>query len=159
MPAVLSKEETEAIEQKTVYQAKRLIFLNLAAWLMMIPARPEMVLRVAKGDAIQASQILGGMTAGAALFEFLVTQLIGRVSDKLGRKALLFACSSVCFLGRLNTFFLADGGYSSVVFANWVDRVFTGACFPAFFTVMNASMSDIFLGDKLAAHGGTIGAW
>ena len=90
MPAVNSKpEDADAVEKRTVEQAKLCIFLNLAAWLMMIPARPEMVLRVAGGDAVQASQILGGMTAGAAAFEFLVTGLMGRVSDKIGRKPML----------------------------------------------------------------------
>jgi MFS family permease len=162
MPTVLSKDEEAAqaaLEKRTVDQAKILIFLNLASWLMMIPARPEMVLRITSGDAIAASQILGGMTAGAATFEFLVTGVLGRVSDKVGRKPMLIGCSAVCAAGRFFTFLMADGGYKSVVLANWLDRVFTGACFPAFFTVMNASMSDVFLGSKLAAHGGTIGAW
>ena len=79
MPATLSKQTTEEQtteeeaaerrEAKALTQAKHLIFLNLAAWLMMIPARPEKVLRVTGGDAIRTSQILGSMTAAAAAFE------------------------------------------------------------------------------------------
>jgi MFS family permease len=159
--AVMSKEDEakEAHEKRTVKQVQILVFLNLSSWLMMIPARPEMVLRVAKGNAIQASQILGGMTAGAAAFEFLVTGPMGRVSDKIGRKPMLLGCSLVCALGRLLTFSMADGNLKSVVMANWLDRTFTGACFPAFFTVMSAALSDVVLGQKLAAHWGTIGAY
>jgi MFS family permease len=158
--AVMSKEEeADVLEKRTVQQAQICIFLNLSSWLMMIPARPEMVLRVAKGDAIQASQILGGMTAGAAAFEFLVTGVMGRVSDKIGRKPMLLGCSLVCAAGRLLTFSRADGNLKNVVLANWLDRTFTGACFPAFFTVMSAALSDVVLGQKLAAHWGTIGAY
>ena len=39
-------------------------------------------------------------------------------------------------------YFLADGGFKSVLAANWMDRMFAGACFPAFFTVLKASVSD-----------------
>ena len=108
---------------------------------------------MANGDAIKTSQILGKMTAAAALFEFLVTNLMGRVSDKIGRKPMLLGCSSVCFGFRLLDFFLADGSFNKVVAANWMDRTFAGACFPAFFTVMRASLSDRVLGAKLAKHG------
>lgn len=84
MPATLSKptteeEEAERREAKALTQAKHLIFLNLAAWLMMIPARPEMVLRVTGGDAIRTSQILGSMTAAAAAFE--VRRVVALVMD------------------------------------------------------------------------------
>ena len=65
----------------------------------------------------------------------------------------------MCAAGRLLTFTQADGAMANVVFANWIDRTFTGACFPAFFTVMSASLSDVVLGQKLAAHSGTIAAY
>ena len=48
----------------------------------MIPARPEMVLRVTGGDAVRTAEALGSMTSGAALFEFLITPVLGRLSDK-----------------------------------------------------------------------------
>lgn len=140
-------------------QAKHLIFLNLAAWLMMIPARPEMVLKVTGGNAIKTSQILGSMTAAAATFEFLVTAFLGRLSDKVGRKPMLLATSFVCFLFRFLDYLLADRGYKSVIAANWLDRTFAGACFPAFFTILKASISDVFLGEKLARQSASIGLW
>ena len=89
MPAVNSKEEGDKLTERQarlLKQVKHLIFLNLSAWLMMIPARPEMVLRVTQGDALKTAQILGSMTGGAALFEFLVTPAMGRITDKYGRK-------------------------------------------------------------------------
>ena len=43
-----------------------------------------------------------------------------------------------------------DAVYKSVIAANWLDRTFAGACFPAFFTILKASISDVFLGEKLA---------
>ena len=95
MPAVHSKEKGDELTERQarlLRQVKHLIFLNLSAWLMMIPARPEMVLRVTGGDALKTAQILGSMTGGAALFEFLVTPAMGRITDKYGRKPVsLFA--------------------------------------------------------------------
>ena len=163
MPAVNSKEEDgrelTARQARLLKQVKHLIFLNLSAWLMMIPARPEMVLRVTGGDALKTAQILGSMTGGAALFEFLVTPAMGRITDKYGRKPVLLACSVVCFAFRFLDTLLCDGGYSSVIAANWLDRIFAGACFPAFFTVVKAALSDAFLGKKLALYSSELAQW
>ena len=76
--------------------------INLAAWLMMIPARPEMVLQVANGDALAASQILGSMTGLATLVEFITTPLLGNLSDRFGRKPFLyvFTLTMMIFNGK-----------------------------------------------------------
>ena len=89
MPAVNSKPENGTMQltkkqKSALQQLRNLVFLNLFSWLMMIPARPEMVLRITNNNPVQTSQILGLMTAGAGLFEFLSTQVFGRVSDKIG---------------------------------------------------------------------------
>ena len=136
--------EFSARQPKILRVMKRIVFLNISAWLMMIPARPEMVLRVTKGDAMQCAELLGGMTSGAAAFEFLVTPLLGRLSDKYGRKPSLLFCTSICFLFRLLDVILCDRGYRAVIAANWLDRLFAGACFPAFFTIARASLTDAF---------------
>lgn len=139
-----------------VKQAKHLVFLNVTAWLMMIPARPEMILRIANGSASEAAQILGTMTAGASAVEFFATPAMAKYSDVVGRKPVLFFCATVSFVFRLLDFFLAEGDRRSVVLANWLDRLFAGACFPAFFTILRASLSDVAMGPELAKHSGSI---
>jgi len=42
--------------------------------------------------------------------------------------------------------------------ANWMDRLFAGACFPAAFTIINAMLSDVVLGEGLAKCAGEIAA-
>ena len=52
-----SNERTELDRQsrlrKALKQAKRLVFLNVTAWLIMVPARPEIILKITKGDALR----------------------------------------------------------------------------------------------------------
>jgi hypothetical protein len=50
--AVRPDDEFTHGEQRLLSLMRPLATVNLAAWLMMIPARPEMVLQVAKGDAL-----------------------------------------------------------------------------------------------------------
>lgn len=154
-----AESASERRKRRALLQAKRLIFMNVAAWLMMIPARPEMVLRVTAGDSLKASRLLGMMTAGAGLFEFAGSALFGRVSDKYGRKSVLLVCASVSSLFRFVDFLLCDGGFSRVMVANWMDRLFAGACFPAAFTIISAMVSDVVLGQDLARHSGSIAAY
>lgn len=158
MPAVNSKPENGTTQltkkqKSALQQLRNLVFLNLFSWLMMIPARPEMVLRITNNNPVQTSQILGLMTAGAGLFEFLSTQVFGRVSDKIGRKPALLTCTGTCFLFRFLDYLLCDGGYASVVTANWLDRLFAGACFPALLTVASASIGDQIEGKLLVNEG------
>jgi len=64
----------------------------------MMPARPQMMLRVSDGDPAKASKTMGLMSSSAGIFEFLITQLLGRVSDKIGRKPMMLATASIgCF--------------------------------------------------------------
>ena len=96
---------------------------NLFAWLMMIAVRPEMVMRATKGDAQRAAQYLAGMTTGASLVEFILTPMLGRLSDTVGRRPFLIAAPAICTAARLVTFWGAsNGSLSAVLAANWIDR-------------------------------------
>lgn len=135
------------------------MFIERTAFERQIPARPEMVLRVSNNDALKASRLLGMMTAGAGLVEFCSSALFGRVSDKVGRKPMLILCATLCSFFRFLDFVLCDGSFRSVMTANWMDRLFAGACFPAAFTIINAFTSDVVLGKELAKHSGAIAAY
>ena len=61
MPAVNSKPENGTTQltkkqKSALQQLRNLVFLNLFSWLMMIPARPEMVLRITNNNPVQTSQ-------------------------------------------------------------------------------------------------------
>jgi DHA1 family tetracycline resistance protein-like MFS transporter len=148
-----------AEERRLSAVMKPLAALNFAAWLMMIPARPEMVLQVTKGNALLASQILGSMTAGASLVEFLFTPLLGILSDKYGRKPFLVLCPAVGCVARLVTFAgfqYSYGTLASVALTNLLDRSLTGACGGLFITSLSASASDVMLGPKLSRFWSTL---
>jgi len=106
-------------------------------------------LRVCKGDAQRAAGVLAGLTTGASLFEFVATPLLGRLSDRYGRRPFLVAAPLICCAARLVTYACADGNLRAVVAANWIDRCFSGSAFPLFLTVARASITDLVLGEEL----------
>ena len=138
-------------ELRLVSLMRPLAAINLGAWLMMIPARPEMVLQVAKGDALLAAQILGSMTAGASIVEFLTTPTLGILSDRFGRKPFLVLIPTIGVIARVSTFLgFLHGTIPAVVATNMIDRALTGAGGSMFFTAVTASASDVVLGRKLS---------
>merc|ERR1719329_818039 len=69
---------------------------NMFAWLAMKPARPEMILRITGGDDKRSAKLLALLTTVASLIEFLVTPLLGRLSDMYGKDLFWWAprCSA-----------------------------------------------------------------
>jgi len=156
-----SKTEGASDEiKRTQRQVLHLTFLNACAWLMLMPARPQMILRISDGDAAKASKTMGLMSSSAGIFEFLITQLLGRVSDKFGRKPMMLATASIGSLFRFVEFLVANSSRNKVIVANWLDRCLAGACYPAFFTVARAAINDVVTEQAdLAKLGGPMGAW
>lgn len=148
--AKLASERNETLED--VLRPMTVSFaLNLFSWLMMIPVRPEMVLKATGQDAAKATKILAGMTTGASLVEFLATPLLGRLSDRFGRRPLLLAAPAACIAARLCTYAGAShGSLRAVVLSNWFDRCLSGSMYPLFGTIGRASLTDVVLGDELA---------
>lgn len=126
--------------------------MNIFAWLCMIPARPEMVLKVSGGDPGLASQTLASMTGATSLVEFLMAGLLGRLSDKVGRRPILMTMPVVAACGRMMTLAasLKDGGNNRawVVGANWLDRMISGSAFPVYMHVHGAAMADMWMKHK-----------
>jgi len=146
--------------KRTLKQVLHLVFLNASAWLMMVPARPEMILRISNGDPAKASKTMGLMSSVAGIFEFLITQLLGRVSDKIGRKPMMLATASVGCFFRFVEFLSANSSRNKVIIANWLDRCLAGACYPAFFTVAQAAINDVITEQAdLAKLGGRMSSW
>ena len=68
---------------------RMLSFVHMSSFVMVIQARPALVMRFVGGDNQAASQVLASMTAGGAFLEFCANPLIGRLSDRLGRRPFL----------------------------------------------------------------------
>lgn len=152
--------ESDEKTNRTLKQVLRLMFLNACAWLMMMPARPEMILRISDGDPAKASKTMGLMSSSAGLLEFFITQLLGRVSDKIGRKPMMLATASVGCFFRYIDFLFANSSRNKVIVASWLDRCLAGACYPAFLTVARAAINDVIAEQAdLAKLGGPMSAW
>merc|ERR1719329_768612 len=126
---------------------------NMFAWLAMKPARPEMILRITGGDDKRSAKLLALLTTIASLIEFLVTPLLGRLSDMYGRRPFLVGAPLLCGLARFNLFRVAMAELPSVpdvLYANWLDRCVGSSLFPMFMSVLRASLADMVLGEGLA---------
>ena len=100
---------------------------------------------------LQASRILGSMTAGASLVEFVTTPLLGNLSDRFGRKPFFVLIPAIGVLARIGTYLgFRTGSIAIVTLTNTIDRALTGAGGSMFFTAVNASASDVVLGSKLS---------
>ena len=116
---------------------------NMFSWFMMIPARPAMIGAAMGGDVTKTTTAMANMTSAASLMEFLLTPTLGVLSDKVGRRPVLLGSAAVAAVARLVTFLAADTGGSAVVYANYLDRAFSGSAFPLFITTAFASAADL----------------
>ena len=154
------------------------MFLNLVVLVAPFQARTQYVLKLAKGDsALCGAWVLfpnptthryinsltlilcyqvAYMSAGAGLAEFFLNPILGRLSDRIGRKAFLIMSPLVNLILKLMVYF--TNGRSLL----WValDRIVAGAATTVGgSTTCLASLSDVLSGDELAGAVGNLGSY
>lgn len=154
-PASAPSVELDADEQRKVDAICRSAFLMATAVALCVPARAPMVLAMKKGDAAATAQTMGAMSTTAASIEFLLNPVLGRLSDKYGRKP--FLLMSTCVNAFLHSLVCAFPGSLPI---NILDRSISGAMIFCFFNPMGAGLQDLFAGNlqKLGAIGAKMGA-
>lgn len=141
---------------------RRVLGIRLSAFFMAlsiaicVPARAPLVLKLRNGDAALTAKTLGTMSTTAAFIEFLINPVLGRLSDKYGRKPFLLMATSVnAFLHSL------VAAFPEALAMNFVDRAISGAMIFAFFNPIGASIADLFASQslmKLGVVGAQLGA-
>lgn len=134
----------------------RHMFLNLIVLVSPFQSRNLYVMELAGGDAAKAAAWQSYMSAGAAILEFLLNPVCGRLSDRYGRK--LFLCLSPA-VNTLTKFMVAatDGKYLPLVA---LDRILGGAITTVGgSTTCAAAISDVVKGPELAGAMGNLGSY
>jgi len=154
-PASAPSLELDADEQRKMNAICRSAFLAATAVAMCVPARAPMVLAMKKGDAAATAKTMGGMSTAAAAIEFLLNPILGRLSDKYGRKPFLLMSASVNMI--LHSLVTAFPGSLPI---QVLDRSLGGAMIFCFFNPLTTSLQDLFAGNlqKMGAQGAKVGA-
>jgi MFS family permease len=134
-------------------KAAGLMALSIA---VCVPARAPLVLAMKKGDIAATAQTMGLMSTTAAGIELLLNPILGRLSDKYGRKPFLVMSALVnAFLRSLVV------AFPNSLAINLLDRCISGAMMFAFMNPLMAAVQDLFAGkdmQKMASCGAQLGA-
>lgn len=126
------------------------VFLQVASGCMVLQSRPQLAMGVMGGSSTQAGVLLGQLVSGAALLEFFINPVFGRMSDTFGRSVFL----KIGSLGPTITRLLVYLRPSLLTIA--IDRVMAPAIVTAWFSVMRASQTDKMNGPELAQSQGPV---
>ena len=113
------------------------------------PLRPMLIGEMAPQLSVEAiSSVLGRMTAAGALSEFLVNPMMGRLSDRYGRKPFLVGGLLVSATANAITFLLASAGPAALPLLV-LERCLKTAADTVFHTNVRAAASDFMRGTEL----------
>ena len=126
------------------------VFLQVASGCMLLQSRPHLAMQVMGGSSTQAGVLLGQLVSGAALLEFFINPVFGRMSDTYGRSIFLKIGSLGPTLTRLSVFLRPSLATIAL------DRVLAPAIVTAWFSVMRASQTDKMSGPELAQAQGPV---
>lgn len=144
-----------AKEQQLIHTLQRGGLLLAFACAVLVPARGPLVFQLLKGDATATARLLGLMSTSAAAVELFLNPLLGRLSDKYGRRPFVITCPAIAAFMHI----LVAIRPGSIAL-NFVDRCISGAMIFAFFNPVQAAVQDTFAGDmaKMGQAGALMGS-
>ncbi|WP_324295859.1 MFS transporter [Deinococcus radiophilus] len=117
---------------------------------LIIPVLPGLVKELAGSDAAGA-RMIGVLTAAYAVMQFLMAPILGRLSDRFGRRPVLLVATAGMALDYLVLYFAPS------LWWLLLGRIIAGAT-GASITVINAYIADVSPPEQRAANFGKIGA-
>jgi MFS family permease len=148
-----SDEKRAAPKQNPFDVLGPVVFADCVASCLLVPVRPTAIEYILKSpDAVSAA--LAQLTSAAALAEFLVNPIFGRLTDTYGRKPLLVGALAANATMAAVTF--RNSGSFTVLA---LERLVTTASDTVFFTTMRAAMTDRLSGAALTESGGLVAMW
>jgi DHA1 family tetracycline resistance protein-like MFS transporter len=155
--AGLSKEEQATKQQqeadKTVSVIGPLVFMIVTGGQLLNQSRPILVNALTGGDTVRTATLLARFAAFGGAAEFLLNPIIGRMSDRFGRRPLLLLSPITCALLRGLVFLSPTKG---VIMC---ERMLSSAVVTGFFSTMRAMLNDKLSMEQLVVAGGAISVY
>ena len=127
------------------------LVIDITGWGIIIPVIPKLIQELINGDLSDASKIGGWLLFAYAFTQFLMSPLIGNLSDKYGRRPIIL----FSLLGfSLDYLFLAFAPTITFLFIGRIIAGITGASI----TTATAYIADISTPENRAKNFGMIGA-
>jgi DHA1 family tetracycline resistance protein-like MFS transporter len=127
------------------------VLIDVLSFGVTIPVLPKLVEDLSGGDTMHAAQVLGIFGTAWALMQFVMSPILGSLSDRYGRRPIiLLSC-----LGLGVDFVLM--ALAPTLAWLFVGRIVSGM-FAASFTTAGAYIADVTAPDKRAAGFGMLGA-
>jgi DHA1 family tetracycline resistance protein-like MFS transporter len=134
------------------------ICLNQVASNVLMPVRPMIVQRILRRPE-QASTALAKLASTAALAEFLITPLMGRLSDTFGRKPFIVGALGLNAAVAALAASASSSSKGHSLASLTLERMLTASSDTVFFTTLRAAMSDSMQGLQLTASAGVVAMW
>jgi MFS family permease len=140
--------DDEKIYKPVLHSNSSMLVFKLLAASTVVNARVKLMVDIHKGDTAAAAQAMGWMSSVGAILEFMIGPLLGRLSDRLGRKTIMLAFPVLEMAGNL----LVILNPKSLAM-QWCALVPTIALGTSFFASMRAMMADVMSGRNIAENG------
>ena len=127
------------------------VYIDMLGLGLAFPVLPRLIEQFEGGNVSQASYIYGGLAAAYSLMQFLLSPLLGSLSDRYGRRPVIL----LALVGMGINYVLLAFAPTLWLFA--LGRMIAGA-FGATFTAAGAYLADVTPPEKRAQSFGLIGA-
>ena len=153
----LSAEEDEQRKKDaaaTVRMIGPLVFMIVTGGQLLNQSRPMLVNAITGGDTIRSAAMLARFAGLGGAAEFLLNPVIGRMSDRFGRRPLLLTSPITCAVLR-GAVFAFPHSASLIMF----ERMLSSAVVTGFFSTMRAMLNDKLSMEELVVASGSISVY
>lgn len=149
-----SPDEEERHKQEVAQSIRilgPLVFMTVLGGQLLGQSRVQLARSICAGDQLRAAKMLASFGGFAGVAEFLLNPILGRLSDRFGRRPILFLSPVTCAaLRSLVLLFPSSRG------AIMLERVLSSAVVTGFFSTMRAMLNDKLSGPERVFADGTI---
>lgn len=128
-----------------------LVFMIVTGGQLLNQSRPMLVSSITNGNSKLTATLLSRYAAFGGVAEFILNPIIGRMSDRFGRRPLLMLSPVGCAVLRGLVF--AFPGSTTMIM---MERMLSSAVVTGFFSTMRAMLNDTLKMEDLVVAGGAI---
>lgn len=139
---------------RTVKMIGPLVFMIVTGGQLLNQSRPTLVKAITNGNTVKAGAMLASYSSLGGAAEFILNPVIGRMSDRFGRRPMLLLSPISCAILRFLVYAF-PGNARMIMF----ERMLSSAVVTGFFSTMRAMLNDKLNMEELVVSGGLISVY